>query len=114
MDSAGIAFNRAGDTDMIDKKNRAINSLYPDASFTILNDGTLVSATPEVLNLKEETIKAEIDRLDTEDLKTKYQRDRLQEYPSIQELVVALYDTDDKSAVEAKRAEVKAKYPKPE
>ena len=28
-------------------------------------------------------------------------------------LVVALYDTDDKSAIEAKRAEVKAKYPKP-
>ena len=26
--------------------------------------------------------------------------------------VVALYDTDDKSAIEAKRAEVKAKYPK--
>ena len=35
-------------------------------------------------------------------------------YPSIADLVVALYDTDDKSAVEAKRAAVKAKYPKPE
>ena len=42
-----------------------------------------------------------------------YQRDRQAEYPSIQELVVALYDTDDKSAIEAKRAEVKKKYPKP-
>ena len=37
---------------------------------------------------------------------------RIKEYPSIEELVVALYDTDDKSAIEAKRAEVKAKYPK--
>jgi len=37
---------------------------------------------------------------------------RKNEYPTIQELVVALYDTDDKSAIEAKRAEVKAKYPK--
>jgi glutathionyl-hydroquinone reductase len=37
---------------------------------------------------------------------------RKAEYPTIQELVVALYDTDDKSAIEAKRAEVKAKYPK--
>ena len=27
--------------------------------------------------------------------------------------VVALYDTDDKAAIEAKGAEVKAKYPKP-
>ena len=37
---------------------------------------------------------------------------RKAEYPTIEELVVALYDTDDKSAIEAKRAEVKAKYPK--
>jgi hypothetical protein len=43
-----------------------------------------------------------------------YQRDRASEYPTIQDLVVALYDTDDKSDIEAKRAEVKAKYPKPE
>ena len=42
-----------------------------------------------------------------------YARNRQAEYPSIAELTVALYDTDDKSAVEAKRAVVKAKYPKP-
>ena len=42
-----------------------------------------------------------------------YTRNRQAEYPSIAELTVALYDTDDKSAVEAKRAAVKAKYPKP-
>ena len=42
-----------------------------------------------------------------------YARKRKSEYPTIEELVVALYDTDDKSAIEAKRAEVKAKYPKP-
>ena len=41
-----------------------------------------------------------------------YARKREAEYPSIQELVVALYDTDDKSAIEAKRAAVKEKYPK--
>ena len=41
-----------------------------------------------------------------------YARKRRKEYPTIRELVVALYDTDDKSAIEAKRAEVKAKYPK--
>ena len=42
-----------------------------------------------------------------------YARKRQAEYPTIQELVVALYDTDDKSDIEAKRAEVKKKYPKP-
>jgi hypothetical protein len=38
---------------------------------------------------------------------------RQEEYPSIAELTVALYDTDDKAAIETKRAAVKAKYPKP-
>ena len=38
---------------------------------------------------------------------------RKAEYPSVQDLVVALYDTDDKAAIDAKRAEIKLKYPKP-
>ena len=38
---------------------------------------------------------------------------RKAEYPSIEDLVVALYDTEDKAAIEAKRAEIKLKYPKP-
>ena len=42
-----------------------------------------------------------------------YARNRKAEYPTIQELVVALYDEDDKAAIETKRAEIKAKYPKP-
>jgi len=42
-----------------------------------------------------------------------YARKREAEYPSIAELTVALYDTDDKADIEAKRAAVKAKYPKP-
>ena len=42
-----------------------------------------------------------------------YARKRKAEYPTIEELVVALYDVDDKAAIETKRAAVKAKYPKP-
>ena len=42
-----------------------------------------------------------------------YARKRQAEYPSIQELVVGLYDESDKEALEAKRAAVKLKYPKP-
>ena len=41
-----------------------------------------------------------------------YQRKRKAEYPSIEELVVALYDAEDKLAIENKRQAVKAKYPK--
>jgi len=43
-----------------------------------------------------------------------YQRDRLLEYPSIEELVVALYDESDKASIIERRNAVKAKYPKPE
>jgi len=43
-----------------------------------------------------------------------YQEKRRSEYPSIEELVVALYDTEDKADIETNRAAIKAKYPKPE
>jgi len=59
-------------------------------------------------------INAELKRLQDEYDAQEYARKRQAEYPTIQELVVALYDTDDKADIEAKRAEVKAKYPKPE
>ncbi len=42
-----------------------------------------------------------------------YSRDRQAEYPSIEELVVALYDSEDKAEIDRRRAEVKNKYPKP-
>jgi len=42
-----------------------------------------------------------------------YQRDRLAEYPSIEECIHAILD-DDLEALQAKRLAVKAKYPKPE
>ena len=41
-----------------------------------------------------------------------YQRLREPEYPTIAELVVALYDTADKVDIDKRRAAVKLKYPK--
>ena len=43
-----------------------------------------------------------------------YKDKRKAEYPTVEELVVALYDTDDKAALEKRRSDTKAKYPKPE
>ena len=37
---------------------------------------------------------------------------RMREYPSTHELVVALYDTEDKAAIDQRRADIKLKYPK--
>ena len=62
--------------------------------------------TDEALNVK-------IVELEAEFTANQYQRDRALEYPSLLELTVALYDTDDKADIEAKREAVKAKYPKP-
>ena len=41
-----------------------------------------------------------------------YKRNRQSEYPTITELTVALYDEDDKAALETQRAAVKKKWPK--
>ena len=42
-----------------------------------------------------------------------WEENRQAEYPTIAELTIALYDTDDKAALEKRRSDVKAKYPKP-
>lgn len=42
----------------------------------------------------------------------KYQRDRLQEYPNLQECIHAILD-NDLTALQAKRKLIKEKYPKP-
>tara|TARA_R100001244_G_scaffold131801_2_gene105829 strand:+ start:553 stop:921 length:369 start_codon:yes stop_codon:yes gene_type:complete len=57
-------------------------------------------------------VKAEMDRLQAEYDAQDYARKRKEEYPTIEELVVALYDTDDKVAIDEKRAAVKLKHPK--
>ena len=61
----------------------------------------------------EAEVNAKLKELQAEYEASQYQRDRLAEYPSIQELVVALYDADDKAEIDKKRAEIKKKYPKP-
>jgi len=63
----------------------------------------------------EEVVNAKLKEMqDAWDLQNNsYKSNRREEYPSIEELVVALYDTDDKAAINEKRAAVKLKYPKP-
>ena len=97
----------------------AIKAINPIAEF--LNDWQK-NDTVETCSLVWSEGTAEISRADIQtkltELETEYDaqdyaRKREEEYPSIQDLVVALYDTEDKVAIEAKRAEIKLKYPKP-
>ena len=58
-------------------------------------------------------VNTEMQRIQTEWDANVYARNRRTEYPSVEELVVALYESEDKTAVDEKRAAVKLKYPKP-
>jgi len=66
----------------------------------------------------EDEINAEVARLQAEQEATQYKRDRLEEYPSIDELVVAIWEgvVEERmasvTALEGIRQAVKTKYPK--
>ena len=94
----------------------AIISLYPDAQFAGPRgdagyDGVRWHKKPA--GITEAKVLTKLAELKATYDAQAYARSRKAEYPAIQELVVALYDSDDKAAVDAKRAAIKAKYPKP-
>ena len=92
----------------------ALTSLTPDADFGVREDGTISWKDYNIIpRPSDEEINNEIIRLQAEYDAQKYARKREKEYPSIQDLVVALYDTDDKAAIDSKRDEIKLKYPNP-
>jgi hypothetical protein len=98
-----------------------IQKINPKAQCTVTTETGLVddldNAVIEWLDgttpISKADIKIAMDELQAEYDALDYARKRRREYPSIQELVVALYDTDDKAAIDAKRAEIKLKYSKP-
>jgi len=86
----------------------AIKAINPNAGCSVVdNDPDRITWDNESDVVSKADILAKIEAL-------QYYDKRKAEYPTIEELVVALYDTDDKSAIEAKRAEIKLKYPKNE
>ena len=92
----------------------AILAIKSDAQVTSKADGSLVWHDGNPTNITDSQINTKLAELKTAYDNKAYARKREREYPTIQELVVALYDTDDKAAIDAKRAAVKAKYPKGE
>ena len=105
-----------GDTCIMNTTDKIFNSIKainPSAEFLINNDDlTTITWLNGTTPISKADIEAKMIEVQTEYDAQEYARKRKAEYPSIEELVVALYDTDDKAAIEAKRAEVKAKYPK--
>ena len=96
--------------------SQAIRNLINNPQVTFNMDGdTIIDWDTSNIGIAQPTqsaIDTELARLQADYDALDYARKRKAEYPSIEELVVALYDTDDKAAIEAKRAEIKLKYSK--
>jgi len=73
-------------------------------------NGVEIPLTPEEETARDAEEKAWADE-QVELKKTQYQRDRLEEYPSIEECVHAILD-NELDALQVKRQAVKKKYPK--
>ena len=95
-------------------KINAVRSLFGRGSYHKCTGDGNVEWKDGHTTTEEETaqINTEYERLQTEYDNQEYARKRKAEYPTIEELVVALYDTDDKAAIDEKRAAVKLKHPK--
>ena len=91
----------------------AIRSLVGDEGEFEISGADVVTFLEGTTPVTEDQITTEMTRIQAEYDAQEYTRKRQLEYPSIADLVVALYDTDDKSAIETKREAVKLKYPKP-
>ena len=92
-------------------RHQAIYNIYPETVST--NERNVAyDKDNNLIILDESLISTEVNRLQAEYDTQEYARNRVSEYPTIAELTVALYDTDDKAALETKRAAVKTKWPK--
>ena len=92
----------------------SILKINPDAKVVVHGDNAdNIEWHGGTTPISKEDILAKAAELQAEYDAQEYARNRKAEYPSIDELVVALYDTEDKAAIDEKRAAVKAKYPKP-
>ena len=92
-----------------DHANKIYANLILTSEFGV--GGTMV-ANPHSLPTEQECTDG-LAQLQTNFDAKDYARNRQAEYPSIQDLVVALYDEEDKADIIARRNATKLKYPKP-
>ena len=96
----------------IKNKSEAIRKLYPQVvTITPGEVWECVDKNNVSVKIDESKVTKEVDRADAEYDAQEYARNREAEYPSIEECVHAILD-DDLDALQAKRAEIKTKYPK--
>jgi len=97
--------------------HQAIYNTHPNV-VSIDDTAGAMDANGNPVTIDQAAYDAEVSRLDAEQAATQYQRDRAAEYPSIEALVVALWEgvVEERMAavtkLETLRQAVKAKYPK--
>lgn len=99
-------------------RHDAIRNVYANA-VTISGDSDVWDADGNVVVIDEALVQAEVARLQAEYDSQAYARNRQSEYPSIDELVVAMWEgvVEERMAssidLQGKRTAIKDKYPKP-
>jgi hypothetical protein len=99
------------------QKINAILSLHPEAQF-VLDKDHLMWHSPDIPEPSDDAIATELARLTAIYDSETYSRNRKDEYPNIEELVVALWESvvEERLApaieLQAKRQAIKNKYPK--
>ncbi len=102
---------------MTRQEQTAITNLYSQVVLIRGNDCFDDDGNP--VEITQSLVDEEVARLQAEQDATQYQRDRQAEYPSIDELIVALWEgvVEERmasvTALEGLRQAVKTKYPKP-
>ncbi len=94
----------------------AILALEPTASFSVIDDDLdqIEWYSEDVTQPSKADIQAKLDELQAIEDAKQYQRDRLEEYPSLQDCIHALLDGGDTlTDLQAQRQAIKDKYPKP-
>ena len=97
-------------------RNYAIKEILVD-DFQILHTGEIITTKGQKVPTEEE-IQTKLKELQADYDSKQYQRDRLTEYPSIQDVVVALAEKEEGDdtmwqEISVQRAKVKKDYPKP-
>jgi len=97
---------------------QAIRSLHPSAQFLVFDNKRIEWLSSDIPQPSDDEIAAEVAKLEAEHAATQYQRNRAAEYPRIEALVVALWESvvEERLApaieLQAKRQAIKDKYPK--
>lgn len=91
-------------------RHLAVSRLYPNIHNQVGDKAFDVKGNPVVVD--EAKVAEEEAKLQADHEAKQYQRERKEEYPSIEECIHAILD-DDLTALQAKRKLIKDKYPKP-